>query len=75
MTPGEEDEFYRGFRQDCLETGDFDGDPRALRISPSTFARWAIGAVRGDSYVEAEPIPDASSCHDGRGSVMIKGFD
>jgi hypothetical protein len=34
--------------------GDFEGDPRALYISPATFARWAAGVSRGDSYVRTK---------------------
>jgi hypothetical protein len=51
------------FRGDFME--DNEGDSRVLRISPATFARWAVGAGRGDSYVGTkvavevrEPRPD-----------------
>lgn len=52
MELDEEDEFYKGFVQECVEGDDHEDDPRNLRISPSTFARWAVGAAKGDSYVE-----------------------
>jgi hypothetical protein len=33
---------------------DFERDPRALYISPATFARWAAGVSQGDSYVRTK---------------------
>lgn len=56
----EEEEMYQGFVEECYESGDVEGDPRHWRISKETFARWAIGAAKGDTYVEAEPILDVS---------------
>jgi outer membrane murein-binding lipoprotein Lpp len=29
---------------------DFEGDPRDGRITPNTFLKWSVGAVRGDRY-------------------------
>lgn len=56
MGPQELDQFYSNF-VDGSDDGDGEGDPRMLRITPHTFARWAEGAAKGDTYVEAGNIP------------------
>jgi hypothetical protein len=44
MTPELEDTFYKDF-VDCVSDNiDGEGDPRPYRISPATFARWAVGS-------------------------------
>ena len=53
MCAEEEDEFYKDFVAVVSDEIDGEGDPRAWRISPSTFAQWATGAVAGDQYEEA----------------------
>jgi len=57
MNPQEEDKFYQGYVDDVTDDKDGEGDPRCLRISPTTFARWASGAAKGDRYEEAVPKP------------------
>jgi hypothetical protein len=52
MIPQEQDEFYKDFEEDVTDEHDGEGDPRAWRISPATFAQWAAGAVAGDRYEE-----------------------
>jgi hypothetical protein len=52
MTSREQDEFYKEFEADVTDEHDDEGDPRAWRISPATFAQWAAGAVAGDQYEE-----------------------
>jgi hypothetical protein len=42
---------------------DFEPDPRLLRISPRTFARWAVGASQGDAYVRSEAVLVVRSSH------------
>jgi hypothetical protein len=58
MTPEEEDRFYRDYVTDVTDETDGEGDPRALRISPATFARWATGAQKGDHYEEQAMSPE-----------------
>lgn len=58
MTRDEEDKFYATYTKEVSCGGDNEGDPRYLRISPATFARWAEGATTGDSYISTEfPAP------------------
>jgi hypothetical protein len=47
------DEVYHDFAADVFDEHDAEGDPRNWRISPETFAQWAVGAVTGDRYEEA----------------------
>lgn len=69
MTPSEENGFYQAFMDDMEgdEADDREGDPRYLRISPATFAQWAVGARIGDRYsskvlpVEVSSFMDHSS--------------
>ena len=62
MTPEEQDKFYREYTRDVSlsVSGDLEGDPRFLRISPATFTRWAEGASKGDSYITTE-VPNPVS--------------
>ncbi len=53
MSAEEQDKFYKDFIENVSDGNDGEGDPRAWRISPSTFAQWAAGAVAGDQYEEA----------------------
>lgn len=53
MSAEEQEEFYKDFMADVSDENDGEGDPRAWRISPSTFVQWATGAVAGDQYEEA----------------------
>ena len=47
-----EDQIYRDFMVEVqAEGGDGEGDPRAMYITPATFARWAAGASKGDRYL------------------------
>ena len=48
----EEDEFYRDYVNYVTDEIDGEDDPRQWRISPQTFARWASGAVLGETYEE-----------------------
>ena len=52
MSLEEEDEFYKYFVADVSDEKDGEGDPRAWRITPATFAQWATGSVMGDQYEE-----------------------
>lgn len=63
VDPQELDEFYKGFVQECAEGDDYEGDPRVFHISPATFARWAVGTTRGDSYVERKFLSDVCIGH------------
>lgn len=60
MNAREEDLFYKEYVNDVVEGGDCEGDPRNLRISPSTFAQWAVGARFGDYYPSFVPVPKVS---------------
>jgi hypothetical protein len=57
-----EDEMYAGFMEEVSNgvEGDEEGDPRSMYITPTTFARWAVGASQGDSYVLGKAEPQAS---------------
>ncbi|KAF4628127.1 hypothetical protein G7Y89_g10027 [Cudoniella acicularis] len=57
MNQEELDRFYRQYVEDVTDHTDGEGDPRFLRISPATFARWAAGAVKGEHYEEAVMQP------------------
>jgi len=58
MTLQEQDAFYKDYTREVSDLGDSEGDPRCLRIAPATFARWADGALKGDSYINTEvPSP------------------
>lgn len=46
----EQEEFYRDYVADVTDEFDDEGDPRNTRIDPETFARWASGAVVGETY-------------------------
>ena len=52
LTPQEQDQFYQEFVEDVTDEHDSEGDPRAWRITPETFAQWAAGAAAGDQYEE-----------------------
>jgi len=52
MSPEDEDKFYAKYIDDIVDDEDCEGDPRLLRISPATFARWAEGVGTGDHFVE-----------------------
>lgn len=52
------DVFYKEYTAELVEGGDCEGDPRSLRISPTTFAQWAIGCSAGDHYTSTYvPVP------------------
>ena len=57
-----EDEIYSGFMAEVndKDAGDEEGDPRAMYITPATFAHWAAGASHGDSYVKGKLEPPVS---------------
>jgi hypothetical protein len=57
LTLEEQNEFYREYVKDVTDEADGEGDPRALHITPATFARWAKGAVKVDAYVEVVVEP------------------
>lgn len=63
MTGEEENEFYRAYLAEVSENDDYEGDPRHLRISPATFARWANGATQGDRYEKKEVPSGVSELH------------
>jgi len=52
MSPEEEEIFYDKYLEDIVDDDDYGGDPRLLRISPATFARWAESVGTGDRFVE-----------------------
>lgn len=60
LSDEEADAFYQEYVTNLVEGEDCEGDPRSLRISPSTFAKWATGATSGDqyapTYVEAPQV-------------------
>jgi hypothetical protein len=64
MSLEEEDEFYKDFVADVSDEKDGEGDPRAWRITPATFAQWATGAVVGDQYEETVIQTPVSSFSD-----------
>lgn len=49
MSAEEQDAFYQGYLAYVHDERDAEGDPRALRISPAVFARWAEGAQKGST--------------------------
>lgn len=55
-----EDEANSEYTKYIDYVSDEEGDPRDGRISPFVFACWAVGAQRGDRYVEKE-VPLVSS--------------
>ncbi|KAH6721970.1 hypothetical protein BKA61DRAFT_729394 [Leptodontidium sp. MPI-SDFR-AT-0119] len=57
MSPEEEDEFYHDYTSEVSDEGDGEGDPRLYRISPATFARWAVGCGNGERYEETPFVP------------------
>jgi hypothetical protein len=61
MDRDEEDEFYKAYAEDMLDEEDLEGDPRQLRISPATFAQWAVGAGAGDRYITTEVPAEVSA--------------
>jgi hypothetical protein len=48
-----ENQMYAEFVEEVSHglDGDLEGDPRSMYITANTFARWAVGASRGDHYV------------------------
>jgi len=52
MSARELDKFYKDFAADVCDDIDGEGDPRAWRITPETFAQWASGASTGERYEE-----------------------
>lgn len=46
----QQDEFYEWYVEEVSDEVDSEGDPRALRITPETFAFWAQGAIEGNPY-------------------------
>ncbi|KAE9375744.1 hypothetical protein N431DRAFT_334045 [Stipitochalara longipes BDJ] len=53
MSAQEQDMFYKEFAADVFDEFDGEGDPRAWRVTPETFAQWASGASTGDRYEES----------------------
>lgn len=63
MSPEEEDEFYHDYTSEVSDEGDGEGDPRLYRISPATFARWAVGCGNGERYEETPFVPGVRFFH------------
>ncbi|KUJ13287.1 uncharacterized protein LY89DRAFT_155756 [Mollisia scopiformis] len=59
MSTEEQEHFYDEYLQYVHDDVDAEGDPRDLRITPATFAQWAVGARKGKAYEEEEFTPDS----------------
>ncbi|KAK0100871.1 hypothetical protein ONS95_007317 [Cadophora gregata] len=57
MSLEEQDEFYSQYTEEVSDEGDGEGDPRLYRITPATFARWAVGSGTGERYEEKAFMP------------------
>ncbi|KAH7407398.1 hypothetical protein BKA64DRAFT_666481 [Cadophora sp. MPI-SDFR-AT-0126] len=57
MNLEEQDEFYSQYTEEVSDEEDGEGDPRFYRITPATFARWAVGSGTGERYEEKPFIP------------------
>ncbi|KAH7357019.1 hypothetical protein BKA65DRAFT_219461 [Rhexocercosporidium sp. MPI-PUGE-AT-0058] len=57
MGPEEESEFYPEYTAEVSDESDGEGDPRLYRITPATFARWAVGCGSGERYEERQFVP------------------
>jgi hypothetical protein len=60
MTAAEQDDFYKAYVFDVEDNVDGEGDPRDIRISLATFARWAASATKGDMYESKVSRPSVS---------------
>ncbi|CZT06689.1 hypothetical protein WAI453_006032 [Rhynchosporium graminicola] len=57
MTPEEQMGFYQSYVEEVSDDIDGEGDPRAYRITPGTFARWAAGCETGERFEEKPFVP------------------
>lgn len=63
MSQEEEDAFYEKYNEEVSDEEDGEGDPRQYRISPATFARWAVSCGSGERYEEKPFVPGVSFFH------------